>query len=310
LLGRCLALSSNGHDWEYLETILKGSDLDIARQGFFRGILELGDWNRALEVIELLNTPGMRNIFRNTYLAALSDFDPKKALYDMYDWQASGIDNMEVIDKVAFAIVSRIVKTSDEERLKDVLVSDAIRLLTKDREQLIGRALAEQNVNLAIKWFNSLDNEGIKKRNVLSGITTTQYASGDLSGMMKTIIDAENNEGGCRFVRDAMMNVAGRSPLDACRMIDAIPPEMNDTAWSAINILVDIWYSQDGAAVSSWVNGQKPGTRKDYAINAIAVEVYDSDPQLAMQWAKSIEDKVFRDKAIIRFTPVIPTAPE
>jgi hypothetical protein len=123
LLGRCLAQSSKGYDWDYLVLILKGSDLDIAQQGFFRGVLEIGEWDRAIEIIKSINNPRLRDLFRKTYLFMLSDSDSKKALYDMLDWHNTSIDGFQLDDKILSKTIGRVIKTSNDVQLNEILVS-------------------------------------------------------------------------------------------------------------------------------------------------------------------------------------------
>ena len=184
--------------------------------------------------------------------------------------------------------------------VEQILALEDFNTIAVGNPSVVARAIADSNIDLATSWSLGFS-DWVKSRSAITGIVKSQIHRGLDDEAMRIITEAENIRGGGGYIRSAVMEIAKISPERAISFIDKIPKTLDVHTRDAVTILVHVWYSQDGVALSKWISGLQVGNKKDSAIMALSMMISPSDPKSAVEWANQIEEPELR----VRLTRIV-----
>jgi hypothetical protein len=292
--GFCVGYSEATWTWGIFTSYFESdpSLLQEAKSGAFSGLFSSGRIDRCLESLAEIREGIERDKCMVQVLFALSEDDPSRAVMMMKQWIEDGGLRMIDQSKLLGGIVANAHGAAEVEEILDL---EDFNALAVSNPSVVARAIADSNIDLATSWSLGL-NDWVKSRSAITGIVELQIHRELDDEAMQMIAEAENIRGGGGYIRSAVMEIAKISPERAISFIDKIPESLEGHTRDAIIVLVDIWYAQDGVALSEWVSGLEVGNKKDSAIMALSMKVSPSDPQLAVQWASQIQEPELRVK--------------
>lgn len=302
--GFCVGFGDKTWSWDIFTTYF-GTEprlVNDAKLGAFGGLLSSGRINRCLESLTEIEEGIERDKCMVQALLILSEEDPSRAVMMMKQWIEDGglltIDQSNLLGGI-------VANANGAAEVEEILALDDFNGLALSNPSTVARAIANSNINLATSWSMGLD-DWVKSRSAITGIVELQIHRGLDDEAMQIISEAENVRGGGGYIRSAVMEIAKISPERAIAFIDKIPQNLDRHTNDAITLLANVWYAQDGIALSKWVTSLEAGNKKDSAIRALSLEVYSSDPQLAVEWVSQIAEPELR----ARLTRLVSPKPE
>ncbi|MGJ8634640.1 MAG: hypothetical protein ACSHX7_12055 [Luteolibacter sp.] len=302
--GFCVGFRDKKWSWDIFTAYFDGepSLLNEAKSGAISGLLSSGRIDRSLESLAEIEEGIERDRCMVQVLLILSEDNPSWAVMMMKQWVEDG--GLRTIDQSKL-LGSIVANATGAAEVEEILALEDFNGLAVSNPSVVARAIANSNIDLATSWSLGLD-DWVKSRSAVTGIVELQIHRGLDDEAMQIISEAENIRGGGGYVRSAVMEIAKISPERAIAFIDKIPQNLDGHTGDAIILLADVWYAQDGVALSKWVTSLEAGSKKDLAIRALSMKIYRSDPQLAAEWASQIEEPEMR----LRLTRFIKPKPE
>lgn len=284
--GFCVGSSEATWSWDIFTVYFDSAPnlLSEAKSGGIGGLLSSGRIDRCLESLAEIREGIERDKCMVQVLFALSEDDPSRAVMMMKQWIEDGGLRMIDQSKLLGGIVANAHGAAEVE---EILELEDFNALAVSNPSVVARAIADSNIDLATSWSLGL-NDWVKSRSAITGIVELQIHRELDDEAMQIIAEAENIRGGGGYIRSAVMEIPKISPERAISFIDKIPENLEVHTDDAVIVLVDVWYAQDGVALSEWVSGLEVGNKKDSAIMALSMKVSPSDPKLAVQWASQI----------------------
>ena len=292
--GFCVGFSDATWNWDIF-TVYFDSDpslLNEAKSGAIGGLLNSGRIDQCLEFLAEIQEGIERDKCMVQVLLALSEEDPSRAVMMMKQWIEDGGLRTNDQSKLLSVIVANAHGVAE---VKKILALEDFNALAVSNPSVVARAIADSNIDLATSWSLGMK-DWVKSRSAIAGIVESQIHRGLDDEAMRIITEAENIRGGGGYIRSAVMEIAKISPERAVSFIDRIPKTMDVHTRDAVIVLVDVWYSQDGVALSKWISGLEAGNKKDSAIMAISMMISPSDSKSAVEWANQIEEPELRGK--------------
>ena len=157
----------------------------------------------------------------------------------------------------------------------------------------IANAQIERGMSNATSWAEQLPAGSIKAS--AFDRVADQFAREDPAAAAAWVKSHADKEYAERAVREVAEELGRESPEEAVRWLADLP---EDNQSRAIHQSMERWTREDPVAAGNFLREMEPSTSRDAAVRSYANQLDGSDPQMAAEWAGSIDNDEIRAETL------------